>query len=128
MLSELFESAKCPIIHRSVAAVGVGIADLYAACDLVAFPSTWEGFGNPLVEAALHGRPAVVDHYPVLDELTALGLEWLSIDDIAAIRAELAEPNEARLARNRSIAERELSMDALFDRLQDLFDRAGWSP
>ncbi len=125
-LAQLVDQTTVRVIHRSVADVGVTIPDLYAASDLVAFPSTWEGFGNPLIESALHFRPALVADYPVLAELRALGLEWIPIDDLNSIRDELQSPDLGRRRRNRAIAARDLSMEALQDRLQDLFDRAGW--
>jgi glycosyltransferase involved in cell wall biosynthesis len=45
------------------------IADLCAAADLFAFPSTWETFGLAAVEAAMAGLPVVASDLPVLREV-----------------------------------------------------------
>lgn len=72
------------LVDRSRIPITVGRAprpeDAYAAADLVVFPSSWEGFGNPVIEATIARRLVAVAHYPVLDELVALGLQFLSIE------------------------------------------------
>ncbi len=123
-LEALLASARCRVIHRA----WTGRADLYAASDAVLFPSTWEGFGNPPVEAALHGRQAVVGHYPVADELRALGFEWLPADDPAPLASWLAVPDPAVLDRNRAVATAHLSLETQTEALRALLDRAGWLP
>jgi glycosyltransferase involved in cell wall biosynthesis len=123
-LEGLLTGAGCRVIHRA----WTGRSDLYAAADAVLFPSTWEGFGNPPVEAAIHGRQAVVGAYPVADELRALGFRWLPADDPAPLTAWLAAPDAGVLAHNRSVAETHLSLAAQTEALRTLLDQAGWLP
>jgi glycosyltransferase involved in cell wall biosynthesis len=112
------------VLHRP----GGPTADLYAAADVIAFPSTWEGFGNPPVEAAIHRRPAAVGRYPVAEELRALGFEWFDPSDPAPLSEWLANPDPALLERNAAVARRHLSLEAMADALRSLLDEAGWSP
>ncbi len=64
------------------------VADAYAAADLVVVPSVWEGFGNPVVEAIAHRRPLAAYPYPVLDELTALGLDLPTLEGDLAVEMD----------------------------------------
>ena len=101
-------------------------ADAYAACDAVLFPSTWEGFGNPPIEAAAHRKPAVVGHYPVAEELRGLGFQWVDPDDPAALAAALARPDEASLTRNLAVARAHFSHEAMRSRIGEVLAEPGW--
>lgn len=114
--------ARCPVLHRPSPG---SLADAYAACDLVTFTSTWEGFGNPPVEAAVHRRPAAVSRYPVAEELRALGFEWFDPGDVDRIDAFLRHPDEALLDHNRAVAVRHFSLGRLERDLAALFGRFG---
>lgn len=101
------------------------MSDLYAASDLVLFPSLWEGFGNPPIEAALHRRPAVVGHYPVATELRELGFHWFDPDDTDTIAQALKQPPIDLLDTNQRIARDHLSTERMGDEVKRLFDNTG---
>ena len=124
-LSTLLDRARCPVLHRPPPG---SLADAYAACDLVTFTSTWEGFGNPPVEAAIHRRPAAVADYPVAAEVRAFGFEWFDPGDVAAIDAFLGAPDADLLERNRAVAVEHFSLERLQRDLDRLFTTAGWHP
>ena len=83
--------------RRGAGPVTVGLgpspADAYAAADVVVFPSTVEGFGNPVIESVIARRPLVVGHYPVLDEILAHGFELFAVDEPEAVAKWLADPD-----------------------------------
>ena len=106
---------------------GEGAADLYGAADAVLFPSTWEGFGNPPIEAAIHRRPVAVGPYPVADELRSLGFEWFPTDTPEPLAAFLAHPDQALLDHNRALAVEHLSLDAMAIAIAELLSDAGWT-
>jgi len=124
-LARLLAAATCRV-HRRLPA-GLTMDDAYAACDAVVFPSTWEGFGAPLIEASLHRRPLAVGAYPVAGELAAFGFSWFPAADPAPLGAFLDDPDPAVLEGNHAVARRHFSMDALAGQLADLLAAAGWA-
>ncbi len=84
------------LINRSDVPVTIGrvasAADAYAACDLVVFPSTWEGFGNPIVESVAARRACAAFPYPVLAEILAGGVRCFSTEQPEVVVRFLAEP------------------------------------
>ncbi|MGI9604154.1 MAG: glycosyltransferase family 4 protein [Acidimicrobiales bacterium] len=123
-LRSLLDAADCAWVHRTHSP----IEDVYAAADLIAFPSLWEGFGNPPIEAAIHRRPVAVGPYPVGRELAALGFEWFDSNDVAAIRAHLRDPDPTLLDNNQALATRHFSFTRMAELLASVLDEAGWLP
>jgi mannosylglucosylglycerate synthase len=125
-LESVLSRARVPVVRRSVDDMAVA----YGACDLVAFPSTVEGFGNPVVESAVHRRPIAVGSYPVLDELREFGFEWLPAGspDVVARALGDADRMADMLDRNHEVARLHFSSAALPERIGAVFESRGWGP
>lgn len=111
----------CPDLPRRAAALGLGdcvrwvgavpdawLPALYAEAEVFVFPSLWEGFGLPVLEAMAVGTPVVASTRGALPEVTA-GAAWLAEPAPAplaealgqvlgdpALRARLSEAGRAR--------------------------------
>ena len=88
-------------------------ADLYAAADLVMLPSTWEGWGLPVVEAGCARKLIVAGPYPVLDEIRQLGMSVFDPSEIDLIAdlltgkesgEEILDANQAAVRRHFDLA------------------------
>ena len=123
VFARLLDTSRVPVnVGRAASA-----ADAYAAADLVLFPSTWEGFGNPVIESIAQRRPIAVGNYPVLDELRAFGVELLSIDDPERVQAWLHTPEPDVLERNVDLVRPHCSLADLPERLRHALAGAGWT-
>jgi hypothetical protein len=119
--------ARYDVDVRRGLASGRTVHDAFAACDLVVMSSTWEGFGNPVLESVTHRRPLALHPYPVAREIMAFGFDFFGLDDIGAITACLADPDEARLTRNLDIARAHFNLAHLPGRLAALLATVGIS-
>jgi glycosyltransferase involved in cell wall biosynthesis len=123
-LERLVAAAPCPVVRGIPDLIGgtgpggtMHIDDAYQACDVVALPSIWEGFGNPSLESVTHRRPLVIGPYPVADELAAFGFEWFPLDAMAKLDTWLTTPDPDLLERNLAVARDHFSLDDLADRI-----------
>jgi glycosyltransferase involved in cell wall biosynthesis len=101
-LRHLLESSKVPV--RRMMPDDVTMSDAYAASDLVVMPSTWEGFGNPVLESVVHRRPLALNRYPVAREITALGFTFFDLHDVAAIRRFWDHHDDEMIESNLAVA------------------------
>lgn len=128
-LERLLGAARCPVRrgYAPLAQESLNVEDAYAACDVVALPSSWEGFGNPAVESATHRRPLVIGPYPVANELKSFGFEWFteSVSDLSRLARWLQAQDTGLLARNAAIARRWFSIAELPERLAPVLAAAG---
>ena len=126
-LERILAAARCPVVRGPAQLPDGGpmdIADAYAACDLVALPSSWEGFGNPAIESATYHQPLAIGPYPVGTELAAFGFEWFAADDPWPLTTWMESPDPGLLMRNAAVAREHFNLSDLPARLSSVVESA----
>lgn len=121
-LDRLLEGSTVSVLRGLV--VG-DVHDAYAASDLVVMPSTWEGFGNPVLESVTHERPLALFWYPVALEIAAYGFTFFGLDEVARIERFLESPDQDILSKNLEIARRDFNVENLASRLGRILEELG---
>jgi len=124
-----FELLNDPLVRRRVMHLGyrtpMEVVALYCAADALVFPSLFEGFGIPLIEAMQLGCPIVCGRHTSLTEIAgeaahytdvaspdALAEAIITITRDAALRARLRQAGTENLRRfdRRALAEKTRSI------------------
>ncbi len=109
------------------------IDDAYTQADLVAYPSTYEGFGNAFLEAIYHRRPIVCNRYAIyqLDiepcGMTPIVFDGFPTDETVAEIQTVLDDEEYRrrmVDQNYQVARQYFSYELLEDELHLLVQRA----
>jgi glycosyltransferase involved in cell wall biosynthesis len=78
------------------------LADLYRTATVLALPSSYEGFGLPVLEAMAHGCPVVVSDAACLPEVVGDAGAVVPVGDVDALAAALADPPDGEAGRRRA--------------------------
>ena len=98
-VAELINSSPYGLDVLLTGYVGQEKADLYAGVDVFVFPSLYEGFGFPILEAAAYGVPVVTSRTSSLGEIAgeaALLVDPSSVEEIAEAISRVVEDQKLR--------------------------------
>jgi glycosyltransferase involved in cell wall biosynthesis len=100
----------------------------YQNCDLVAFPSVFEGFGMPIIEGNLVGRPVVTGNVASMPEVAGDAACLVDPFDATSIRQGILkiinEPDyRAQLVRNGFENAKRYSADSITKQYEEIYGR-----
>jgi len=99
------------------------VAELYRMADLVVLPSESEGFGLPVLEAALCRAPLVCADIPVLQEIARGHAWWFPAGgDAAAVAQAARSALRSRVARLRRHALQDFAWPGVMSRVQRVIE------
>ncbi len=126
--------------HRGTTADGrkvYTLEDIYPYCDLVTYPSTFEGFGNAFLEAVYFHKPIVVNAYSIYTkDIKPKGFSVVEIDGYVTSAAVektnkiLDDPDlcQKMVDRNYDLGLQYFSYAVLHRGLRDFLGSRGWIP
>jgi hypothetical protein len=79
-----------------------------------------------VIEATIAARPVVIAHYPVLDELIALGLDLLSIAKPDIVADLVKSGSTPAIESNRRVLEQHFDLADLPNRIATTCSAVGW--
>jgi glycosyltransferase involved in cell wall biosynthesis len=89
------------------------MAALYTTASVLLFPSLYEGFGFPVLEAQMCGTPVVCSNAGALPEVAGPGAHCRSPSDVAGLSQDVLNVLSARAETDRSRARPRLSDNAI---------------
>jgi glycosyltransferase involved in cell wall biosynthesis len=102
------------------------IGDVYKACDLVTYPSGYEGFGNAFLETIYYRKPIIVNRYSIfITDIEPYGFDVFKFDGfvtnslIDEIKSKISNKKELELMldTNYRLAEKYFSFEVLEEKL-----------
>lgn len=126
-IQERIESAKLSDSVKLLSALSdVEVRCLYKLCNLFVFPSAYEGFGIPILEAMAAGCPMVLSDIPVFREITENKGVYFPPQDVeslvSAIEQVLSSENErARLVEYGKSRVQDFSFKSLAVQMENLY-------
>ena len=130
------DSGELPSVRKRIEALGLskhvvilsGLTDsevrcVYRLCTLFVFPSAYEGFGIPILEAMAAKRPMVISDIPVFKEITQGKGAYFSHDNSDSIAHSVEEVLSSSVESSRLIRHgRERVLDFGFERIADALE------
>ena len=106
------------------------LPSLYSMADLFVFPSLYEGFGIPIIEAQQCGVPVLTGNHSAMPEVGGAGAEYVDVLDIEAMSDVMEHIIKNPGLRNRLIENgyknaSRFSWEASAKRLNEIIDRLG---
>jgi glycosyltransferase involved in cell wall biosynthesis len=102
--------------------------EVYNACDILLFPSLYEGFGLPIAEAFATGLPVVTSDIPTIREVAGNAAILINPKDSISIKNGVTEAlgNSESLIQNGLVRASKFSVETFRSNILNLYGK--WSP